>query len=240
MKAAILISGIVRDYSNMENITKNIINTNPEYEFDFFLSFYDVNCRNTIKFFRENDLSMLENINIPDILNTYKPKSYTIINFVELHKSLKSKINSFKMNNLYYNKHFWDRDNSKNAYNALGQMYSVEKVKDVFHEYSSVNNINYDLVIRYRYDLFTNEPIYFNKYDLNHIYGINRLHCFPDWIFFGNSLHMKPFLNVYSNLMDNKIKPNDPEGMFKQNANNICNILYTINDTFELIRPTFM
>ena len=49
-KAAILISGILRDYSNIENIKKYIINPNPEYEFDFFLVF----CKSLANFKKAN------------------------------------------------------------------------------------------------------------------------------------------------------------------------------------------
>jgi hypothetical protein len=235
-KAAILISGILREYSNMENINDFIIKCNPDYEFDIFLSFYDVNCRNTIKLYNENDLTTLEKVDVEDVINKYKPKSYTIVNFMELNNILTTQLDFFINNHLYNDIIVHTRNGNRNAYNTLGQLYSVEMVKNIFQEYSCANNIDYDLVIRYRYDLFTSEPIIFKDYDLNNIHGINNQNCYPsDWIFFGNSVNMVKFMHLYSNFVDKKIQPDIPEHMFKQNANGICNLLYTIKDTFKII-----
>lgn len=235
-KAAILISGILREYSNMENINDFIIKCNPDYEVDIFLSFYDVNCRNTIKLYNENDLTTLEKVDVEDVINKYKPKSYTIVNFMELNNILTTQLDFFINNHLYNDIIVYTRNGNRNAYNTLGQLYSVEMVKNIFQEYSCANNIDYDLVIRYRYDLFTSEPIIFKDYDLNNIHGINNQNCYPpDWIFFGNSVNMVKFMHLYSNFVDKKIQPDIPEHMFKQNATGICNLLYTIKDTFKII-----
>lgn len=237
-RGAILISGIVRDYGNMQNIYDNIINVNKEYEFDIFLSMYDINCNNTLLFYKNNDVTTLLKTDINDVLSTYNPKSYKVINFIELNNKIKELLEYFIQNNLGNSN--WDKNGNRNAYNTLSQLYSVEMVNTLFSEYSYKHNINYDLVIRYRYDLFTNEPIIFNNYDLKNIYGISRANCYPDWLFFGNSFNMNLFMNIYSNLIDKKINPDISEMMFKENCNNVCSLLYTIKDTFEIIHVNHM
>ena len=93
----------------------------------------------------------------------------------------------------------------------------------------NVKNVYYDLVIRYRYDLFTNEPVIF-KNDLKHIHAMGRDQKLTDWIFYGNHVNMNHFMNIYSNLMEHKIKPHDVERMFQQNGNILC----SIKDTFVI------
>ena len=59
------------------------------------------------------------------------------------------------------------------------------------NEYIIKNNINYDLVIRYRFDLFTSNPILLDNFDSTKIYGIKRIPYFPDWLYISTYKNMK-------------------------------------------------
>jgi hypothetical protein len=116
----------------------------------------------------------------------------------------------------------------------------ANEVINILSEYENENNFKYDVVIRYRYDLFTNKPIILDNFNYeNAIYGIQRNNCYPDWIFISNSSNMNSFMTAYLGVLNREIYPFGPEDIFIEscvkNVKN-CNMSYTLEDTFELIR----
>jgi len=128
-KIALCISGYPRLYKvSYENFKKNIIEENKEYEFDFFLY---------IKLANENTCYFKYNIDkynydIEDIIKTYNPKKYIV-----------DKINPRNKN--ISNEHVQQCDNVINCI----------KMKQ---EYENENNIKYDYVFKYRFELYIPEP----------------------------------------------------------------------------------
>ncbi len=97
-KIAVCISGIPRLYKiSYESFKKQIINYNPEYDFDFFLYIkLNANSKYNIDVY---------NYDVNDIINTYKPKKYFIDNniitkkdsFVQLTQQCDNVINSIEL-----------------------------------------------------------------------------------------------------------------------------------------------
>lgn len=115
----------------------------------------------------------------------------------------------------------------------FGQFYGCDSVIRQLEEYEMENQIRYDLIVRYRFDIFSSGKIDFDKYDHNYIHGIKRGCCYPDWIFFGKNEIMKDFMKIYTKILCGKINGKKiPEDIFIESANN--NILFDIPDTFTL------
>jgi hypothetical protein len=235
-KCAILLSGIINN-TNYENIKENIINSNPNYEFDFFLSFWDYFFG--ICYSESTELNdILVNpklIDVEKILGIYNPKKFVNCNVSEfIHFYNTNKLNDIMLKNNYYQKY------KHLSYRSLSQFYMVNQVINILSEYENDNNLHYDVVIRYRYDLFTTKPIYLDNFNYeNEIYGIQRKDCFPDWIFISNSTNMKLFMKAYLSILNGEINSGSPEEIFIEscvkNVKN-CNMSFTLEDTFELIR----
>lgn len=232
-KCAILLSGILNK-NNMDNITEYIINANPDYEFDFFMSFWDSSFK--IIYTNHPTLSeILSNsypVDVESVSGIYKPKAF-------MKCSLEHFYNFYYNNNLdsmFANQPYYMKDKHL-CYRNSSQLYMCENVINVFEDYTREQNQHYDIVIRYRYDLFTSKPILLNQYDVSTtIYGINRANCFPDWIFIGNHQNMSRFMHIFSSLLNRNILPGIPEAMFSHQAQRFCTMNYSIEDTFVLDR----
>jgi len=236
-KCAILISGMINN-TNYENIKENLIDSNPNYEFDFFLSFWDYYFG--ICYTRSTDINdILVNpklINVEKIIEIYNPKKFikcSVSEFTDFYN--KNNLNDIMMKGSYHQK------TPNSSHKTLSQFYMVNEVINVLSEYENENNLQYDVVIRYRYDLFTTKPIILDGLNYeNTIYGIQRQNCFPDWIFISNSTNMKLFMKAYVSIVNGEIHPSFPEEIFIEscvkNVKN-CNLSFSLEDTYELCRP---
>jgi hypothetical protein len=127
-KIAVCISGIPRLYSvSYASFKKHIIDINVDYDFDFFL-YIKTDSKNTAYYKYNIDRY---NYDINDIINTYKPKNYVVDN---LDKSKKDILNELTQQ-------------CDNVINCI-------KLKI---DYEQKNNVKYDYVIKYRFDLYTKE-----------------------------------------------------------------------------------
>lgn len=232
-RAAIALAGFVRNYDNIENIIKYIIEPNPDYEFDFFLFFYQENIINTSKKFSEMH-KFKQPVDKNKVIEKYKPVGYNSISIFELQK----KFIETKLENLFIER---DRNKKETIYNTiLGQMYMCENSMNLVEQYSNYNNIKYDLVIRYRFDMFTNTPLIFDNYNLNTINAIYQRGSAIDWLFFSTYENMREFMKVFTNLLNGRLFPHIiPEYVFKQNAEITCGIEYIVPHTFQLNKTGF-
>ena len=232
-KCAILLSGI-QNQNNMDNITEYIIKANPDYEFDIFMSFWDSSFK--IIYTNHPTLSEILNdsypVDVERVCDIYKPKAH-------MKCSLEHFYNFYYQNNLksiFANQRYYMQDKHL-CYRNSSQLYMCENVINVFDDYTRKHNQHYDMVIRYRYDLFTSKPILLNQYDVSTtIYGMNRAKCLPDWIFIGNQQNMSQFMHIYSALLNRIIIPDIPETIFCKQGLRICNMNYSIEDTFTLVK----
>lgn len=230
-RAAIALSGFVRNYDNIENIIKFIIEPNPDYEFDFFLFFYQENIINTSKKFTEMH-NFKQDVDGNKVIDKYKPVAYDSISIFEL----QNKFIENKLENL-----FIEKERKETIYNTiLGQMYMCEQSMNLVDKYSSLNNIKYDLVVRYRFDMFTDTPLIFDNYKLNTINAIYHKGSAIDWLFFSTYENMSEFMKVFTNLLNRQLFPHIiPEYVFKQNAEITCGIEYIVPHTFQLNKTGF-
>lgn len=155
MKIAICIYGQPRDYINGYNCINNLINTNDENTYDFFFHCW---INDNIKYecspwrkINEKTLFINKQNDVKnDIIRLYKPISYLYEKPLDKDEIL-TEIEYIKKSIAYTN----SCDSIKNnIYNTLSQIYSRNKVKDLFEEYIINTKINYDMVISTRFDGF--------------------------------------------------------------------------------------
>ena len=226
-KCAILLSGLYRDFNNMDNIINNIIQPNPLYQFDIIftvwdIKFVDVNADSNANI---NEYNFI-NTNINELINIYNPVKYSILNYKEFDRELKNSNlieNYIKNGNMY---------NYKAIERSIFQFYACEQSILTLEQYEKTENMKYDIIIRYRFDLFTNNPIILDNYNLNNVHGINRQPYIPDWLYIGNNENMKQLMKIYIKIKNSEINCDSPENIFFKNMNN--NILFDIPDSFYL------
>jgi hypothetical protein len=235
-KVAILISGLVRNFDNYENIKKNLIECNPNYEFDIFIGLWNNNIINISKTIDTGIENVLQNINTDEVIKKYNPLSYIILDVVKEHTMFKKNIINKLLNHYVL-------INAPTLYHPLlSQLYCIYKTFEKYNEFIIQNNVKYDMVIRYRFDLFTSKPIILDTADNMNVYAIQRPPYFPDWLFIGSHENMKFIFNSYEYyvqcIFDKKI--NIPELIFKTSCNiHKINISYTLTDTFYLNKKCF-
>jgi len=226
-RCAILLSGLYRNVNNMENIIEHIMKPNPIYQFDIIFSVWDITFKDCIADTNANineDKFITTDVN--ELINIYNPVKYSIMNYKEFDRQLQNSdiIQKFVKNNNTFNYRAIER--------SIFQFYTCENVINTLEEYEIQNNMKYDTIIRYRFDLFTNNPIILNNYNLNNVHGINRLPYIPDWLYIGNNTNMKQLMKIYRKIENYEIKCDSPENIFFKNMDN--SILFDIPDSFVL------
>jgi hypothetical protein len=144
--------------------------------------------------------------------NTTKTIIEEQINFVE---------NLSNKNKEYYNKlneFNYDKNTSYNIQSVLSMQYSRSYVIKMALNYSTINNFEYDVIIRVRFDIgirmkhslngYKPDNLVFDpdKYDYNYFYSsywnqLNAGYC--DFWEFSNSKNMKIFSEIYNYLTSN-------------------------------------
>jgi hypothetical protein len=161
MKIAICLYGQPRNYIvGYNNIKKIFFGYNIEFFFHCWtinnLETYDVAPWRNIN--KENLIvNDQEKIN-SDLINLYKPVKYMF----------EKSINKFD-ENIYLNTIAYENSNSNNKSNinnVLSQIYSRNRVCDIFNNYVTNNNLTYDFVVICRFDIN-------NCFKLN-FYGLNK------------------------------------------------------------------
>lgn len=230
-KAAILLSGLFRKTIHIDNIYENIILPNPDYEFDIFICVWDIIIKCDNFSVAEDLLLNYEKLNVNSLMNIFKPKQLKCFNLVNFQKYLRDDTDLIQsLEHKIIDHHY--RSQPHTIYNTYCQMYICEQCIHLLEDYENMNLIQYDLIIRHRFDVFITSPILFNNYNLTIIHGMQRNNCIPDWFFFGNGNDMKNFLKIFTKLEKNEIEFNIPENIFFQSSNNT--VIYDIPDVFYI------
>lgn len=154
-KIAICLYGQPRNYKYGYNCINNLIKENSEYIYDFFFHCW-IDHKYKCSPWRKIDTKDLIIENINEIKNElkkiYKPVSYLYEKSIdEANKELLIDIENIKKSISYKNS---KKKIKTNLYNTLSQMYSRNKVKDLFEQYIISTKKKYDMVISTRFDGF--------------------------------------------------------------------------------------
>lgn len=96
----------------------------------------------------------------------------------------------------------WSREQHKHhSIKQLSSMYySIYKCNELKELYANENGINYDYVIRLRFDVTPKSPLICSKYDKNYIYYQEigqKDNLISDWINFGSNTIMNVYASMY-------------------------------------------
>jgi hypothetical protein len=200
-KIAICIYGQARSYQDGFKVYQNIINNNSEYDFDFFYhtwfdenqDLYEVNLHREISIEeRKIDKNLIENLN-----NIYYPKSFSYDKPIQFDLT--------EWNNLLIFKSYENLKEKSVVYNVkktyknnMSQIYSRNRLANLFKTYVDETNTNYDFVITSRFDIKTNINIKFNELNNTYIYTNNAY--YPRRIICDVTIIMSPkkYVNIFN------------------------------------------
>lgn len=196
MKVAICISGHLRNIvTTFPSVRKNILDK-IEGEYDIFLSTW-----NEYGFWTIDDNKGVSNHNMkldnPEQFKDFIPnlRSYEIENLKDKADTFHEKADTILKKN--QNNIRWGRKQ-----NIVGMYYKIWRCNELCKKYSEENNIDYDIVLRIRPDL------YINNYPLESVckndilYTHSNDNLLSDLIFYGSSDTMDKISNIYIDLED--------------------------------------
>lgn len=205
MKIAICLYGQPRDYKYGYTCISNFIKNNNEHLYDiFFHCWIDDNIIYETSPWRQIDKEVLfiknQDIVKNDINLLYNPISYLYEKPLDKNK-MSNLIEFIRKSKAYLNS---DKSKQNNIYNTLSQIYSRNKVKDLFDNYIIYTKTNYDLVISTRFDGWD----FPNKLDISNIqkkYVYNMPIHKPRYLMADNFLICPPeiyikWFNIYKNI----------------------------------------
>jgi hypothetical protein len=176
MKVALLLFGQPRNFSNMKVFESHKKFFIERYETDIFCHCW----KKTGGGYSVSNWSNAEMKKVTSqedecdlVLSCYKPVSYK----VEEQKDFQN-IEMYK--NGPFGKFPWYE---RNLPNILSQLYSINKVSELFEEYTSKNEKKYDMVVMVRYDLVVKEFPDISEFDKNFFWISDSHPRFPDLFF---------------------------------------------------------
>ena len=196
MKIAICLSGAPRDFNTcLPSIKKYLIQDN---DVDFFLHLWDSTKKvEDINYnFKWKNYGG-DNNRIIDLL---KPKKYIIDTFNKDWEEIilkESKINISKLNT---------QEEKNYGFNCCSMYYKIKLCYELVEEYMKETGINYDLVIRARFDFLWEKYINFDNFDENKLYLIKDRYATAsklvtnDKYFAGSPKIMKIMCNLFDNI----------------------------------------
>lgn len=222
MKIAVCMYGQPRDYKRAYMFLTNFMKKNSNHSFDFFIHCWcDNNITLDVSPWRHID-SELRYIDNGDeikknIIEYYKPIGYIF----------EPPIKTFNLKDIdtslaYTNSKPYIKDNINNF---MSQIYSRNKVRDIFYEYTNNMGIIYDIVITLRNDYNNEININLDNIDTTKTH-VSSIFCprdvFPDnLIMCPQDVYLKWF-NLYKNIF-NIINNKDIE-----------KLVVNMNETFQL------
>ena len=155
MNIAICLYGQPRDYNYGYNCISNFIKNNNKNKYDiFFHCWIDDNIEYETSPWRQIDKKTLfigdQNIVKNDIIQLYKPISYLYEKPLDKNKETFLIEMEYIKNSIAYKNS--NESEKNNVYNTISQIYSRNKVKDLFETYITNTKTNYDVVISTRFD----------------------------------------------------------------------------------------
>jgi hypothetical protein len=121
-----------------------------------------------------------------DIISLYNPVKYLFEN----NNKYTDEINSLCSNP-------WD-------FGGISHSLSIKKVLELQEEYSSANNIQYDIVVLFRPDVLIWKDMIFSKYDLNYFYVDGHGGYHGEFYFIMSQARASVFKNLYLSATYNK------------------------------------
>jgi hypothetical protein len=207
-KAAILLTGMVREWNlTSQQIINNLVEPNKEiYDIDI----YAVTYSQTDRYITHRKKK--ENIDIEELkllYDFYNFKKIMILNHREMYnKFLESKIHD-KIEDYTGIKYKIDT--------IILQSYLIQEA------YKLICEIEYDLILRTRFDILPEEKIKFNDFLHNgslYTLPFNGDQNFTDHLIVGNKAVMKKYCNTFDKLKDNEFLKNNSicfvEDLFRQ------------------------
>jgi hypothetical protein len=229
MIIAVCLYGQPRDYKYGYTCITNFMKDNNKNKYDFFFHCWiDDNIEYETSPWREKDKKTLfiENQNIVknDINQLYNPISYLYEKPLDKNKeTYLIEMEYIQQSIAYKNSIHWKKNN---IYNTISQIYSRNKVKDLFETYITNTKTNYDMVITTRFDGYC----FPNNLDISNIQK-NKIYAssfhIPKYLIPDNFLIIPPdiyinWFNIYKNI---KNIINNKELETKMN---------NINETFDI------
>ena len=196
MKIALCISGQPRFFEKGYNhIKKNIIDVNKDV--DIFLHFWfdkneinNTGYSNTSKTYTNNNSDNIQLSNIEKIRKMYNPQKMSFEKQYDFNYFIKRDYSS-------------NVSSLGNPFAIFSQYYSAHRSIILKNEYELENGLEYDVVIKCRYDLNIDKPLKITSYDEKLLYFHNDIKnsnetLINDGMYFGNNENMTKVLeNAY-------------------------------------------
>lgn len=213
MRIAILIVGLTRTYQKTyQSLFDNIIKKYPEHEFDIFLTTWNIigSVTKEKTIYKSNEMDqkwinlneMLLEDEVELIKKVYQPKFFRMLNYQQW-KSQKQPI----MDEFIYKFQLESQRNLVEQ-SLFSQYYGIKMAMNDLNNYISSNKIQYDLIIKTRFDLFYgSKEINWNSI-YQHIYDKNEIVSMKNWIpqglsdqlIIGNLSQINKYAQLYDKL----------------------------------------
>uniref|UniRef100_A0A6C0EFV4 Uncharacterized protein n=1 Tax=viral metagenome TaxID=1070528 RepID=A0A6C0EFV4_9ZZZZ len=201
-KVALIYSGCIKHYDKaFASIKKHLIENNKDFDFDIFLTFWDITGKYVNKkMYSQKEIidymdinSKISNDDIQNVKKIFNTNNIFIENYEESKPIILKKAE--ELINIY------QRDQGR-IYGYCSMFYSLYKSYINFIEKSENN---YDITIRLRYDLVLGTPIYLNKIDINKVICNQYTNNFGvvngvvnDWFIITNTHNLKRISNLFN------------------------------------------
>lgn len=208
MKVALCLSGQIRSHELVKNsIKKHVIDL---YDCDVFCHFWHK--------YDDEKFKNFYNANCGYDYGKYDSKKIDDV------------INFYKPVSLKYTFPFIEQ-------NTKSMLYSVQEANNLKLEYEKNNNMEYDVVIRCRYDILFKENFELDYPKNNTAYLMQRSVGYNDWVIYGNSKTMDIYSNAYQHYQNTeRILQSCPEKLYQDYLNNKDLSVNYIKRTFSIIR----
>jgi hypothetical protein len=215
-KIAVLYAGLVRDYKIcFDSFKKNIVATNPDYKFEYFLCLWD----HTHPTIEEHKNIEVMPINEKKVLTYFNPRAHLVLDYREQKKVFS---NGKEYDEIHQQKTISTYSKERFINTFLMQMYGLKKCFEIFQEHSA----EYDYILKNRFDFFYYKPTLVPTEELEsdkiYILNIKNERGFVDNICLGKHKPMEIFMNTYDRLIDTP-RLESPESTFEINlrSNNV-------------------
>lgn len=211
MKVSLCLSGQIRSHSIVkDSVKKNLIDI---YDCDVFCHFWH----------RYDDIKYQNYYNKSD---NDQYGSYSFDNLKEI-------VNFYKPISLKYEFPYFEQ-------NTKSMLFSIKQSNNLRIEYEKNSGVDYDVVIKSRYDILFKSPLIIENVEDNTIYTICRpggCGGYNDWVIYGKPNVMNIYCNIYDSYKDTKrILELCPEGIFGEYLDNLGIKVKYINRVFGVVR----
>tara|TARA_Y100001973_G_C5198526_1_gene335959 strand:- start:1823 stop:2755 length:933 start_codon:yes stop_codon:yes gene_type:complete len=200
-KIAVLYAGLVRDYKIcFDSFKKNIVATNPDYKFEYFLCLWD----HTHPTIEEHKNIEVMPINEKKVLTYFNPRAHLVLDYREQKKVFS---NGKEYDEIHQQKTVSTYSKERFINTFLMQMYGLKKCFEIFQEHST----EYDYILKNRFDFFYYKPCLIPTEELEsdkiYVLNIKNERGFVDNICLGKHRPMEIFMNTYDRLTDTSWPP---------------------------------